>query len=201
MKHLKLVFCISLWVFTGYFSMAQTTDSIPPIDSIPSIDSTFSYASIHYRGSATIEIDGQTFSGQFNLVNVIDSFLYMQLNVGIEAGRILLTPDNILFINKLQKNYYDGDYTFLEQFIDVEIDFYTLQAIFNNFPITVPEELLLSYEVNEFSFFNTLIFEHEYYPIRLKLDIKKVNFDNVPKVSATVPKNFRAIRFLGEEFE
>jgi len=195
MKHLKRISYIFFLVFATHFSMAQTTDSIPAIDSVSS------YHSIHYRGSATIEIDGQTFSGQFNLVNVIDSFLYMQLNVGIEAGRILLTPDNILFINKLQKNYYDGDYTFLEQLIDVAIDFYTIQAIFNNFPVIVPEELLLSYEGDGHSFFNTLIFEHEYYPIKLKLDIKKVTLNNVPKVSATVPKNFTAIGFGGDGIE
>jgi len=195
MKHLKLISCTFLWFFAIHFSMAQTTDSIPTIDSISY------YSSIHYRGSATIEIDDQIFTGQFNFVNVIDSFLYMQLNVGIEAGRILLTPDNILFINKLQKNYYDGDYTFLEQLIDIDIDFYTIQAIFNNFPITVPEELLLSYDRDGHSFFNTLIFEHEYYPIKLKLDIKKVTFNDIPKVSATVAKNFKAIRFEGEEFE
>ncbi|MCL2435047.1 MAG: DUF4292 domain-containing protein [Lentimicrobiaceae bacterium] len=193
MKYFKLIFCFFILVFAAHFSMAQTTDSIS------TIDSTFSYASIHYKGAATIEIDEQIFSGQFNLVNIIDSFLYMQLNVGIEAGRILLTPDNILFINKLQKNYYDGDYTFLEQLIDVDIDFYTLQAIFNNFPITLPEELLLSYERNELSFFNTLILEHEYYPIKLKLEIKKVTFNEIPKVSATVPKNFTAIRFWEED--
>jgi len=193
MKHLKLISCIFFLIFAIHFSMAQATDSIPTVDSVSS------YHSIHYKGAATIEIDEQVFSGQFNFVNVIDSFLYMQLNAGIEAGRILLTPDNILFINKLQKNYYDGDYTFLEQLIDVDIDFYTIQAIFNNFPITVPEELLLSYDRDEHSFFNTLIFEHEYYPIKLKLDIKKVTFNDIPKVSATVPKNFTTIRFMDED--
>ena len=190
MKHLKHIICTFLCFFTIHFLFAQATDSIPVTEQ------TSSYFSIHYRASATIEMDGQVFSGQLNFVNVIDSFLYMQLNVaGLEAGRILLTPDNILFINKFQKNYFDGDYTFFEQLIDVEIDFYTIQAIFNNFTVSVPEELLLSYQGDEDSFFNTLIIEHEDYPVKLKLEIKKVTFNDVPKVSATVPKNYTPIEW------
>jgi len=179
MKHLKRIICTFLCFFAANTLFSQIPD----------------YHSIHYKASATIEIDGQVFSGQLNFVNVIDSFLYMQLNVGIEAGRILLTPDNILFINRLQKNYYDGDYYFFEQLIDVDIDFFTIQAIFNNFPANVPEELLLTYEADEDSFFKTLLCEHEDYPINLKLEIKKVTFNDVPKVSAPVPKSFTRIEW------
>ena len=191
MKHLKLIACIFLLNFVTQFSFAQVTDSI------------FPYHSIHYKGTAMIEIDEQIFSGQLNFVNVIDSFLYMQLNVaGFEAGRVLLTPDNILFINKLQKKYYEGDYTFFQQFIDVDIDFYTIQAIFNNFPTTVPEDVMLSYEgeliADDHLFFNILTCEHEEYPLKLKIEVKKVTFNDVPKVSATVPKNYSAIRFCAE---
>jgi len=184
MKHLKHITCIFLCFFATNLSFSQTSDS------------TFSYNSIHYRASAMIEFDGQTFNGQLNFVNVIDSFLYMQLNVaGFEAGRILLTPDNILFINKLQKNYYDGDYVFFQQLIDTDIDFYTIQAIFNGFPVDV-EDVIISYEGDEDSFFNTLTLEHEEYPIKLKLEIRKVTFNNIPKVSANVPKNYSAINFF-----
>jgi len=188
MKYLKLIFCI----FAISYSFAQTSDS------------TSSYISIHYRGSATISIDEQTYSGQFNLVNVIDSFLYIQLNVaGFEAGRILITPDQILLINKLQKNYYEGDYTIFQHLIGVDIDFYTIQAIFNGFPIDIPDGIELSYQgeliVDEFSFFNRLIFESTDYELKLQLDIKKVTFNDVPKVSATIPKNYSVIRFYVED--
>jgi len=193
MKYLKHTICTLLSFFALNFLLAQTADSIPEADT------TFSYNSIHYRASAMIEIDGQVFGGQLNFVNIIDSFLYMQLNIaGLEAGRILLTPDNILFINKFQKNYYDGNYTFLEQLIDVDINFYQIQAIFNGSQVNIPEELLLFYEEAEDSFFNILICAHEYYPIKLILEIKKTTFNNVPKVSANVPKNFKAIEFLEE---
>jgi len=161
-------------------------------------DSAATYHSIHYRGSAEIELNEQMFNCQYNFVNVIDSFLYIQLNVGpVEAGRVLLTPDKILYINKLQKNYYEGDYYFFQHLIDLEIDFHTIQDIFNGFPVSVPEDVELSYQgesvFGDFTFFNTLICEYEVFS--LKLEVKKVMFNDVPKVSATVPKNFSAITF------
>jgi len=156
-------------------------------------DSTYSYRSIHYKGLAQVSFNGQSYNCQYNFVNEIDSFLYIQLNMGpIEAGRVLCTPDNVLFINKLQQNYYDGDYSFFQHLTGLEIDFYTFQAIFNGFPVPVPDEVELSYQgktdFGEYSFFNTLSFETEEFA--LTLDVKKVTFNDIPKVSATVPKNY-----------
>jgi hypothetical protein len=179
---LSIFFCF----FCFSLSFAQTTDSI------------LSYHSIHYRGSAEIEINEQTFTCQYNFVNVIDSFLYIQLNIGpIEAGRALITPNTVLYINKLQKNYYEGDYSFFQHLLDLDIDFYAIQAIFNGFPVYVSEEIELSYQgksvFDEYTFFNTLTCEYENLSVRL--DVKKVTFNDVPKVGATVSKNFTVISF------
>jgi len=196
MKHL---FFIAFSFCAIHFSFAQTTDSIPTIDTFPTIDSPFSYSSIHYRGSVTISMGEQTHSGQINLVNVIDSFLYIQLNAIIEVGRVLLTPDRFLLINKLEKNYFEGDYSFFQYLIDADIDFYTIQAIFNNFPFDIPDGITLSYEEEQGSFFKRLLFEITDYELKLHLEVKKVTFNDVPKVSATVPKNFTVIKFWEED--
>jgi len=190
---MKNLFFIAFLFCAIHFSFAQTTDSIP------AIDSTSAYSSIHYRGSVVITIDEQTHNGQFNLVNVIDSFLYIQLNAIIEVGRVLLTPDQFLLINKLQKNYYEGDYSIFQHLIDVDIDFYTLQAIFNGFPVDIPDGVALSYEGEPDSFFSRLVFESTDYELKLQLEVKKITFNDVPKVSATVPKNFTAIKLWEED--
>ena len=122
--------------------------------------------------------------------------MYVQLNVGgLEAGRTLATPDNILFINRLQKNYYNGDYSVFEKMLDMELDFYTLQNIFNGTPASLPEEVELSYQTDSLSydypFFSTLLFE--YFALSIKLDVKKVTFNAAHEVSATIPKNFTEI--------
>jgi hypothetical protein len=203
MKYLKHAVCNLFLVLAITFSWAQTIDSIQNIEPILIEDSVFSYNSIHYRGSAVINIGNQTQNCQFSLVNVIDSFLYIHLSfMGIEAGRVLITPDQILMINKLQKNYYEGDYSILEHILDLDIDFYTLQAIFNGFPIEIPDGIELSYQgeliADGHVFFNRLILESTDYELKVQLDIKKVTFNDIPKVSATVPKNYSVIKFWDE---
>jgi len=131
-------------------------------------------------------------------VNVIDSFLYIQLNmVPIEAGRAWLTTDNVLFINKLQKNYYDGDYSFFQHYIGLEVDFFALQDMFNGFPVSVSDDIELSYYgetvYDEYSFFDVLLCKTEGFA--LKLEVKKATFNEVPGVSAAIPKNYSAIKF------
>ena len=135
---------------------------------------------------------------QYNAVSVIDSFLYIQLNIGaIEAGRAIATPDKVLYINKLQKKFYEGDYEVFEKLLDMEIDFYTLQDVFNGTPATPPEGVELSYQRDslsyEYPFFSKLTCQ--YYLLSLMLDVKKVTFNSVPAVSAVVPKNYTTIDF------
>jgi hypothetical protein len=141
--------------------------------------------------------NGENFQGcQYNVVSVVDSFLYIQLHfAGIEAGRVLATPNNILFINKLQRNFYAGDYSVFETLSGMEIDFYILQDVFNGKLMFPPEEVLLEYQTDslsfEYPFFKTL--ECEYHNLSLRIDVKKVTFNKVPEVSAVIPRNFTAI--------
>jgi len=158
------------------------------------------YHSVHYRSATTIHIEGQTFSGQLNVVNVIDSFLYLQFNVGaFEAGRFYATPDSVLFINKIQKNFYHGGYAFFQAIADIEIDFFTIQALLNNLPLAENEDITISYEgeivADGRTFFRTLNFEHDSYPLEIMMDIKKITFNNVPKVNTSIPKNFSVFSF------
>ena len=184
MKCNKLtIFCFFCF-YCAFFSFAQTTDS------------TSYYTSVHYKGSANIVLGEELQGCQFNVISVRDSFLYVQVNVaGIEAGRVMATPDNFLFINKLQKKYYNGDYTLFEQMLEMEIDFVILQEIFNGTETFPPEGLELTYQRDslsyEYPFFNLLLCE--YYGLSLKLDVKKVTFNTVPEVSATIPKNYTII--------
>ncbi|MDR0207285.1 MAG: DUF4292 domain-containing protein [Bacteroidales bacterium] len=181
-----LLFSFS-FTFSFSFSFAQNTYST-------SADSTVkSYISVYYRGTAWISKEAESRSCQYNLVNVIDSFLYVQVNVaGIEIGRAIATPCNILFINKLEKQYYQGDYVFFKHFTGLDVDFYTLQAIVNDFPVSLPEEIEITYSgerfsKDEYSFFRTLTGKYDIFEI--EIGVKKVTFNKVPEVSATIPKN------------
>jgi hypothetical protein len=207
MKYFKQISCTFFLVFLFLSSFAQTPDSTTfnshfayPISDSTHFTSQISsppFSSVHYRGDATVIIDDKPQECQFSIVNVIDSFLYVQLNLGpLEVGRVLITPNNIVFINKLQKNYYDGDYSFIEKMLGAELDFYTVQGIFNGSLIEDPEEFDLTYQRDsisyEYPFFKTLLCE--YYTLSIELNVKKVTFNAPLNVSATIPKNYKEIK-------
>ena len=188
----RFLISISL-IFVVTFSFAQTTDS----------DSTSTYHAIHYRGSVWVGNNEQFHHCQVNFVNVIDSFLYIHLNIaGIEIGRALATPTDIVFIDKFQKEFYAGDYAVFQQILGMEIDFYMLQNMLNGFPTEVPYGVSLSYQgellKEEYPLFKTLLCQKDQYS--LEMDIKKVTFNDVPEVSAPIPKNFKPIT-IREEWE
>jgi len=197
----RVLHSLSFLFLLTFSSFAQTQDSTS-YDVLPTphpVPRTPDYTSVHYRGSAMISINEQFQTCQINFVNVIDSFLYIHLNVaGLEIGRVLAKPDSFLLINKLQRNFYQGDYSFFENLVGLEVDFYTIQAIFNRFPVSIPEDLELSYQgENEgYPFYQTLICESEDY--ELKIEVKKITFNSAPKVSAVVPKGYNEILFYEE---
>jgi hypothetical protein len=185
------VFLFAFLIFYTFSTSAQTTYSV-------SSDSD-SYASVHYKGTAWISKQEQYRSCQYNLVNVIDSFLFIQINIaGIEIGKGLVTPTHILFINKVEKKYYQGDYSIFKHLTGFETDFHTLQAIINGFPVSLPEETEITYSGERFSkdehsFFKTLT--GKYGDFEIEIEVKKITFNSVPEVSAIVPKNYTQIIF------
>ena len=109
----------------------------------------YSYNWVSYRGPAEIVFDGKKYQCNYYMVNCIDSVLYLNLSLnflGIEVARLVATPKEVIFVNKLTSEYYRGDYSFVEKYLKTKADFYTLQAIFNG-----DEAKLKAY--NDFSFY------------------------------------------------
>jgi hypothetical protein len=52
--------------------------------------------------------------------------------INIPLGRVLLTPDSLIYVNYLDRNYFIDDYTFLHKLFNIYIDFYTVQSILSN---------------------------------------------------------------------
>ena len=192
MKSAKIILCNLFCIVLIINSFSQDTYSIP------------AYQSVHYKGNAFMGKNEEYQGCQYNIVNVIDSFLYVQLNfAGIEAGKIWITPDSILFINKIQKNFFSGDYSVFKILSDMEIDFYMLQDIFNGNPIFSPEGVEINYQRDslsyEYPFFKTLTGDYDFFSLEtivrfsLEVNVRKVTFNNVPEVSAVIPKNFKKI--------
>lgn len=60
-----------------------------------------------------------------------DSVIWMTLSpaLGIEIARLMITQDSIWFINRIDKNYFKGDYDFINSFFQTTVDFDILQAL------------------------------------------------------------------------
>lgn len=52
--------------------------------------------------------------------------------LNIPVGRVLLTPDSVVYVNYIEKNYFVDDYTYLSQFLNIDLDFGTVQSILSN---------------------------------------------------------------------
>jgi hypothetical protein len=52
--------------------------------------------------------------------------------LNIPVGRVLLTPDSVIYVNYIDRNYFVDDYSFLSNFLNIDLDFYTIQSIISN---------------------------------------------------------------------
>lgn len=70
------------------------------------------------------------FRGQVRIQK--DSIIWISLSpaLGIEAARLLITPDSVKFINRFDKTYFNDDFTFINSFFSSTIDFDIFQALF-----------------------------------------------------------------------
>lgn len=60
-----------------------------------------------------------------------DSAIWISLTpmMNIEAARLLITPDSVKFINRLDKTYYNDDYAQISNLFSSTADYYLLQAL------------------------------------------------------------------------
>lgn len=70
-----------------------------------------------------------SFKGQVRIKK--DSMIWVSFSplLGIEMARMLITVDSVKFINRMNKTYFKGDYQYLNEFLDTNLDFDILQAL------------------------------------------------------------------------
>lgn len=69
-----------------------------------------------------------------------DRILASISKINIPVGRVLLTPQNLTYVNYIEKNYFEGDYSFLSNLLNFNLSFETIQAIISNNAISYPSE-------------------------------------------------------------
>ena len=56
-----------------------------------------------------------------------DKFIWLSAPLG--AARAMITPDKVQFYNKLENEYFDGDYSLLSDLLGIELDFEKVQNL------------------------------------------------------------------------
>lgn len=81
--------------------------------------------------SVDSDINNQTNSFSANLRIKKDSAIWISISpaLGIEVARALITPDSLKFINRINGTYFKGDFKYLNDLLQIEVNFKMIQAI------------------------------------------------------------------------
>ena len=88
----------------------------------------FDWLSLRYRASYAYDKKVTDFSGQIRIRK--DSAIWVSISpaMGIEMVRLMITNDSVMFINRLDKTFFKGDYRLVNEFFQTNLDFDILQA-------------------------------------------------------------------------
>ncbi len=83
------------------------------------------------RGRMQVDDEGDKIATNINIRMRKDSVIWISLipALGIEAARIRFTQDSVHMLNRLKKEYFAGDYSFIKEKYKVDVNYDLLQAI------------------------------------------------------------------------
>ncbi len=85
------------------------------------------------RISCQYESNGQdiSFRGVVKAINN-EALLFTFSKMNVPVGKVLLTPDSVKFVNYIEKTYLLGNYDYISELLNVDLDFETVNAIISN---------------------------------------------------------------------
>ncbi len=89
----------------------------------------FDFYAARFSGNAFWGNSNYNVSGTLRIHKDQAIFLSVTPLLGIEVARLLITPDTVKFLNRLQSSYFIGDMSFINDMLGTDLDFYMLQAI------------------------------------------------------------------------
>ncbi len=109
-------------------------------------EATFDFFSTRFSGNANIDDSNYSVSGNIRIKK--DSAIYISVApiLGIELARLLVTPDSVHFVNRMEGTYFEGDVDYLNTLLNTRMDYNMLQALLvgNNFSRSPEENYELS---------------------------------------------------------
>ena len=110
----------------------------------------FSARSFESKISISYSNPSQEFNGVGKIRILKDSIIWGSINfMGIPMAKFMITPGRIRYYNKIDKEYYDGNFDLIRQSYGVDIDFNNLQSLLlGDLPVSVDKTYELQIEKN-----------------------------------------------------
>ncbi len=98
-------------------------------------------SSVHYnsfyvkRFSANVTVNDKKKSFKGSLKIQKDTAIWLSIRSavgGIEGMRVLITPDSVKVIDRIKKEFFESSFDFINEKLNTELNFESLQAIFTN---------------------------------------------------------------------
>lgn len=144
MKNIKVY--IYIVILLSIFSCGTTKDIItkekkelPPINRRHLLslvqDSSLNYSGLMLnKVNIKVTEQGKTSSYKGSMRILKDSSIWISVNLalGMEAARLLITKDSVSFIDRYHKEYYKGTYKFLEDKLGIDLSYELIQSLLTN---------------------------------------------------------------------
>jgi len=149
---------------------------------------------VYARMTARYETENQLQNLVIKMRMQQDSVIWMSATVlGIQVAKIMLTPKEVHFYEKLGKTYYQGDYSPVEKFLGVHISFDEIQRLLLGMPVRPLTEFKLNqtkdekyYKLNPEGDYNGYLFYFLLNPNNFKLVTEQVYAVSDQKLKAEV---------------
>jgi len=90
------------------------------------------FTTFNTKARTQLSLDNKNFNATLNIRIKHNEVIWISANVllGIEAARIMITPDRIQIINRLQSTYVDKPFDYIYNFTSKELTFEELERLF-----------------------------------------------------------------------
>jgi hypothetical protein len=94
-------------------------------------DNEFKFDWVYAKANVESHIDEKDESFDIKVRIRKDSAMLVSIQylLGLEVARVLITKDSVKFVNYVQKTYFKGDFNYLNELLNADLDFDLLQAV------------------------------------------------------------------------
>lgn len=91
----------------------------------------FDFVWVMAKANVETLIDGkeESFDIRVNIRKDSAMLVTIQYLLGIQVAKILITKDSVRMVNYIQKNYFKGDFAYINDMLNADLDFNVLQAV------------------------------------------------------------------------